>query len=163
MAIDLANVLGTIAASTQRELAKAVLSYMRDLGFPTKIGRLDLWQMLNASEASLDERLLKIDSARQNMAEALEAIDELAKTAAHQKSELESLTAAVANAAQQKAIASVELTEVRALASLDTQAVRKALDVPSRTQRWLERLIAFALGIAASFVASIAYEWWKAV
>lgn len=154
----LAIVVGMLGSS-QRALAKALISYLRDLGFPMKIGQYDLTRVLDASEASLDERLSKIDSARQNLSEALQAIDQLAESAEAQKNELASLTAAVARALQQKANVSDELQQVRALASLDTQAVRRALDVPSRTQRWVERLIAFLLGIGASLLASVLFEW----
>jgi ethanolamine utilization protein EutA (predicted chaperonin) len=152
-----------VSAVVFSEVGKVALSYMRDMGFPTKIGRFDLAKILNASEASVDERLLKIDNARQNLSEALQAIEELADQAGKQKQELETLTAAVTNALNEKAAATDELAQIRGLVSLDTRAVRKALEVPTRTQRWLERFIAFAFGIGASFLASIIYEWWKSL
>ncbi|MER8826709.1 hypothetical protein NKH73_11890 [Mesorhizobium sp. M0938] len=123
------DILSTVAAAGSAfsgAFGKVIISYLRDLGFPTTIGKFDLAKMLDDSETSVDERLLKIDQARQNLADALGAIEDLSTQANRQKSELEALTVAVANALDEKTVATSELSAIRTLASLDTRAMQKA-------------------------------------
>ncbi|MDX8523059.1 hypothetical protein RFM68_00950 [Mesorhizobium sp. MSK_1335] len=161
MSVDFIGSLSALAAGFTGQLGKVFLSYIRDLGFPTKIGKFDLATILDDSEASVDERLLKIDQARQNLTEALSAIEELGSQAGRQKAELEILTAAIAQAANEKAAATNELTTIRTLSNLDTQAVQRAFAIPTRSQRWFERGFSFCLGIVASLIASFVFDWWR--
>jgi hypothetical protein len=45
------------------------------------------------------------------------------------------------------------------MAALDSEAVRKVLRMPTRVSIWTERVIAFLLGVIASTLASILYEF----
>jgi hypothetical protein len=153
--------LETFIGTFNVALARAFISLLRDLGVPLKFGSIDLVAMLGKADASIDERLGKIDQARDSLTEALSAIDELGRQAARQKSELEALTAAVATTASKRIEETERLQTIKALSNLDTRTVRAALDVPTRLQRWIERGLAFALGVGASFIASILYELWK--
>ncbi|TPM98123.1 hypothetical protein [Mesorhizobium sp. B2-1-3A] len=158
---DVIGALSALGAGFTSQLGKVLLSYLRDLGFPTKIGKFDLAKILDDSESSVDERLLKIDQARQNLTDALSAIEELGSQASRQKAELEVLTAAVAHAASEKAAVTNELTTIRTLANLDTRSVQRAFAVPTRSQRWFERGFSFCLGILASLIASFIFDWWR--
>lgn len=140
-------------------LGRAALSLLRDLGVPTKIGNYNLLDIYADSGKTIDARLQKIDSARQNLAEALQAIDELADTAAQQKREMEDLSRIVEATAVQKGMVENELATLRSLARLDATSVRKVLEVPNFWQRWMERLIGFAFGVVASILASYIFGW----
>lgn len=158
---EIAGALAALGASFTGLFGKVIISYLKDLGFPMKIGKFDLEKILDASEASVDERLQKIDRARQNLADALGAIEELSKQANQQKSELEALTTAVATVTNEKDVATSELAAIRTLANLDAKAVQKAFQMPTRSQRWFERGFSFCLGVIASLIASFIFDWWK--
>lgn len=133
---------------------------LRDIGFSVKVGNIDIGTYLNQREESVDDRLKKIEVAKSNLQDALEAMDELGLQAASHKREFEQLKISLVNLSEKKLSASAELDAIRDLAKLDTGVVQRALGVPSKRQRWAERAFSFVLGFAASFVASIAYEYW---
>lgn len=107
---------------------------------------------------TLDERLAKIDHARDNLADALEAMDDLRRQAEENKHALEALNRAVQGATRERDAVTSELDTVRSLAALDTETVRRALGVPSPARVWAERLISFVLGVVASLVASAIWQ-----
>lgn len=103
---------------------------------------------------SFDERLRKIEHARENLTDALSAMDELQAQVEENMRALNELNRAIDGAAQEKDAVSQELKTVRTLAELDTETVRRALGVPTRAKIWADRAIAFVLGIAASLIAT---------
>lgn len=111
------------------------------------------------SSATIDSRLAKIDSARDSLADALEAMDELRRQAEDNKQTLETLNRAVDSAAKERHVVESELNDLRTLATLDTDAVRKALRMPTRIHIWAERLIGFLIGVAASFAATALWQF----
>lgn len=103
---------------------------------------------------SIDTRLSKIELAKQNLKDALSAVDQLKAEAEKSKGELEDVVQRLAEAHNKKKDVESEIAAASALAISQTAAVRKVLGVPSRAQRWAERCLAFALGFAASLLAS---------
>ncbi|MGM4928071.1 hypothetical protein [Tardiphaga sp. 619_E2_N8_5] len=124
----------------------------------TKEGRIKLL-VGDATEASVDERIAKIESARTSLTEALSAIDELKERAEENKQDLEFLTKQIERAELDKANLSGELQTLKGLAALDSDSVRRVLKLPTRVSIWTERVIAFLFGVAASTVASLLYEY----
>lgn len=111
------------------------------------------------SEATIDDRLAKIESARDSLVEALSAVDELKERAEENKRDLEHLTEQIHRAELDKQSLSSELQTLKGIASLDSESVRKVLKLPTRVTIWTERVIAFGLGILASTIASLIYEY----
>lgn len=153
-----AQISGVILGEVLDALTGASVSLLRDLGIKAKLGPFDLSIAVGQSRETVDERLKKIDAARQNMREALEAIDELGIQADRNKAELSTLAAAIAAAKDQKSTLVTEAQALEALKAIETEAVRKALGVPTKAQRWAERGIAFLLGVLGSYVASVLWQ-----
>lgn len=109
-------------------------------------------------EASVDERLAKIEAARSSLLDALTAVDELKNKAEENKADLEYLTKQIHAAEENKADLSEQLKTLKSISELDSEQVRTVLKLPTRLSIWTERVIAFLLGIAASILASIIYE-----
>jgi hypothetical protein len=107
----------------------------------------------------IDDRLAKIEIARESLAEALNAMDELKQRAELNKRDLEELNAALKEAQSEKSSVAAELEALKGLSVLDTETVRKALGVPTTVDRWAERTISFVLGAAASTVATLIWEY----
>lgn len=109
--------------------------------------------------ATIDDRLAKIETARESLVEALTAVDELKERAQENKRDLEFLTEQIQRAELDKKSLSGELETLKGIASLDTESVRKVLKLPTRVSIWTERVIAFGLGILASTIASLIYDY----
>ncbi len=107
-----------------------------------------------SSGASLDQRLKRIESAKHNLTDALEAMNELQQQAEESQRALTEITRAIDGAEAQREQVTTELASIKSLAALDSEAVRKALGVPTRAQRWAERIIAFFVGVLASLAAA---------
>lgn len=104
--------------------------------------------------ASVDERILKIDAARKNLHDAIDAIDELKVAAEQNKAELASAIERLNDAKLQQDAAQRELEAVRDIAQSDIEVFKKLAGVPSQRQIAKERFIGFLIGIAASIAAA---------
>jgi hypothetical protein len=107
---------------------------------------------------SIDERIQRIDAARQNLAEALDAMDELKIAAEQNKAELATAIERLDAARQERASAEKELQGVREIAQSDIEVFKKLAGVPSKLEIAKERLLGFLFGVLASVVASMI--WW---
>lgn len=110
------------------------------------------------SRQTVDERIAKIDAARENLSEALAAIDELKAAATANKLDLEEALANLGKTHAEQAAARRELDLVRKVADSDVEAFQRIAGVPSRTQIAKERALGFAFGVIASLLASAI--WW---
>jgi hypothetical protein len=131
---------------------------LSEIKIKTNEGRLKL-MVGDAPEASVDERIAKIEAARASLLEALSAVDQLKQRADENKQDLEYLTKQIERAEADKATISDELQTLKGLAALDSQAVRKVLKLPTRVSIWTERVIAFLFGVISSIVASYLYDF----
>ena len=111
------------------------------------------------ASGSIDERISKIDSARENLRDALAAMEDMHVEAKENRRALNALKQSIAETENQHAAASTKLDNIRTLATLDTVAVRNALGVATPAQRWVERGLAFVLGVVASLLASWIWSW----
>lgn len=125
----------------------------------TGVAGISLAVVGRAARENIDTRVAKIEAARSNLVEAIEAIDELRDKAEENKRDLAALTEKLSRTEAQKASVDMQLSTLRDLAALDTQSVRQSLGIPTRLQIWRERLIAFASGIVASVVASAIWSF----
>jgi hypothetical protein len=107
---------------------------------------------------TIDARLAKIEVARRNLAEALEAIDELKLAAEENQVELAIALERLRDTQNQRVSAEREMQTVKSIAQADVEVFRKLAGVPSRMEIAKERLIGFILGVLASVIASAL--WW---
>ena len=105
-------------------------------------------------KASLDERIARIDAARSNLLEGLQAIDELKLAAQENKKELEDALAKLRVLEKNKASAEEELGQIRRIASADIETFQKMAGVPSASKVKRERVVGFISGVLASIIAS---------
>jgi chromosome segregation ATPase len=87
---------------------------------------------LDDGPEQVDERIAKIEVARQSLTDALAAMDELKERAEDNKRDLEFLTLQIELAEADKANLSGELKTLKEMAALDSEAVRKVLRADPR-------------------------------
>lgn len=121
-------------------------------------GRIDVALSTPFAEKSIDERLEKIEVARQNLAEALIAIDELRDASEANKRDLERLTSSISKAESDKADLHAQLGALKQIAAIDSDAVRDALRLPTEVDKWKERIWGFIFGLAAGLIGSMLWE-----
>src|SRR5690606_33743463 len=108
----------------------------------------------------LDDRLAKIDVARENLAEALRAMDEIRDQAKDNKHALEALNRELEGTSREKENAAKEIETLRSLAQLDTETDRRALGVPT-TRR---RMGGLRFSCSRGGIASLAAAWlWRVI
>ena len=108
---------------------------------------------------NIDKRLKKIETAREGLQEALEAVEELRISAEESKLDLQAINASIQQAESEKTTISQELEAIRVIAVQDGTAVRKALGLPTPKDVWKERIVGFILGVLASTVAALIWEF----
>ena len=102
----------------------------------------------------IDERIKKIDSARENLVESLKAIDELKSTTHENKKELEEVLKKLGHIEKEKRSVEQELEKIRKITNSDIEIFRKLAGVPDDSDRKKERVVGFISGIVASLIAS---------
>jgi hypothetical protein len=110
------------------------------------------------SQETIDDRLLKIESAKRNLEDALSAMNELTIAAEQNKLELASAMRSLEIIKHDKSHAERQLESIKTIAETDIQAFRKIAGVPDKLQVAKERFIGFVLGVLASLLASV--FWW---
>lgn len=103
----------------------------------------------------IDDRIRKIDLARENLSDAIRAVDDLRTEADANKKELGEAIARFELLQNQKAELDSQLESLRAIAQVDTNSFRQIVGLPTKTDIWRERLLGFGSGILASIVASV--------
>ena len=106
------------------------------------------------AEVSIDERILKLDAARQNLVDGIEALDQLKSEADRNKKELRSAIEQVSLIQQDKEVLSKELEDVQAIMQNDVKAFQNLAGIPSSDEIFKERIIGFISGVIASMIAS---------
>lgn len=114
---------------------------------------------LNVGQSgSIDERLAKIELAKQNLLESLAALDELKAQADENKRSLEEALANIAELETQKTAAQQELNTLKSVADLDAIALKKLFDVPTPSRIWRERFYGLLTGVIASIIAAVVWD-----
>lgn len=107
---------------------------------------------------SIDERIAKLDAAREYFHEGIKAIDELRLSAEDNKKELEESLKKIKYLETQKVSAQEELAALKQIMSADVEAFRKLAGIASPAQIRRERFVGFIAGVFASLIASAL--WW---
>ncbi len=111
-------------------------------------------KIIDTESSSLDERLKKLDVAKESLEESLSAIEDLKLEANKNKQELEEALERLSFLEQEKATAEEELKEIRKIAESDSQVFRKLAGVPGQNEIFRERIIGLVTGVFASIVAA---------
>ena len=120
--------------------------------------RLAKWLGINP-QGAIDERIRKIDAARDNLMDALIAIDELKYSAEQNKAELELLKLALAKAAADKGNLEAQNQDLQKLAEVKVDTVRSALGIPSAWEVRRGYVVSFFVGIISTIALSLAYDF----
>ena len=105
------------------------------------------------TKGSIDERIAKIDAAKTNLMESLQAIDELKEEAERNKKEIIIAVEQVNRLEKDKTHLQSELEAIRTIVEADVSAFRQVAGLgPSEIRR--ERLLGFLSGVIASLIAS---------
>jgi hypothetical protein len=104
--------------------------------------------------SSIDERIAKIDEAKNSLLEGVRLIDELRETAENNKKDAELALLQINRLETDKASIQKELDSIRIIAKTDIETFRKMAGVPSATDIRRERIIGFVSGFISSLIAS---------
>lgn len=103
---------------------------------------------------SIDDRIAKIDEARNNLVEVLNAVDELRSAAEQNQRDAETALRQLDELEQNKASLEKELGFVKSIIDADVDVFRRIVGVPSSDDIRRERVYGFITGVISSVVAS---------
>lgn len=106
------------------------------------------------AKKTYDDRVRRLDDAREALSESLQAIDELAADAEKARSEYAQVVEALKVATESKQDAERTLAHIRAITNNDVGAFQLLAGVPNVRR---ERLIGFISGIVASTLVTVAF------
>jgi DNA repair exonuclease SbcCD ATPase subunit len=112
-------------------------------------------ELTGRDRLTIDERIAKIDSARENLNDAIAAIDELRREADGNKAELEKALAQIATLEETRKRTEADIAVLDHVAKTDTEAFRRLVGVPTKTEVNRDRIFGFVSGVVASVVATI--------
>ena len=120
----------------------------------SKLNILGLEISLDEDKGSIDERIKKIEAAKQNLLDGLSAIKELEKEAEKNKYELENALIKLSKIKTDKINLEAELNNIKQVISSDVSTFQKLAGVPTEKEKRKERIIGFFSGIIASIISA---------
>lgn len=130
-----------------------VESILKRIEIKTSVLGFNLTISLNERQ-TVDERLVKLEIAKQNLKDGLTAIEELQNDAQNNKKEVENAIAKLDKLQRNKSSLEDEVKAIQEIASADIATFQKLAGVPSHKQIIKERCIGFISGVIASIIAS---------
>jgi hypothetical protein len=100
---------------------------------------------------TIDERILKIELAKKNLLESLNAIEELKKEAENNKVEFQKTIEELNKVKLDKTTLETEYNSLKQLSTKDLNTIKGIIGIPDKNR---ERLIGFATGVITSLIAS---------
>lgn len=120
----------------------------------SKVNILGLEISLDEDKGSIDERIKKIEAAKQNLLDGRSAIKELEKEAEKNKYELENALIKLSKIKTDKINLEAELNNIKQVISSDVSTFQKLAGVPTEKEKRKERIIGFFSGIIASIISA---------
>jgi uncharacterized membrane protein YdfJ with MMPL/SSD domain len=115
--------------------------------------------LTKTGQNDIDARISKIDIARENLLEALTAIDEM-KTSAHaNKRELEDLRALVERVGKERDDLVADRELIAKLTAADKDRLRRLLGAPTRLQSVGMGIVTFVFGALVTWGLTYAYDF----
>ena len=113
---------------------------------------------IDPATRSIEQRVARLDEARNALMESLQAIDELRDEADRNKHDLARVLDELSAARVDREAAERELSTVKEAVNVDVEVFRSIARIPNEAQVRRERLIGFTTGVLASVIASAI--WW---
>ena len=104
---------------------------------------------------TVDERLAKINAARSNLRDVLEAMDELEREAKRSKTHVDWMRFRLAEIESSKESAEKELEDIKNIINVDVESFRRVAGIPSSGQVRRQRFLGFLSGVFASILAAL--------
>ncbi len=131
------------------------LTVIRETGLDRRLNQL----LDRESPESMDARIKKIDVARDNLADALSAMDDLKRMATENQAELTTLQTALTTASKEKESLVNHNDNLKKLSEIEAESIRTALSIPTRSQvRW-GYLISFVVGLITTQIFTFVYDF----
>lgn len=136
-------------------MAQSLLKYFKfiDLILSKLVPKISL-EIENESSQTIDERLAKIEIAKNNLMDSIKAIEELKAEAEKNKIEANLALNKLLQFKAEKEQAEKELSLVKTIAESDISTFKKIAGIPDNKEKNRDRLIGFVSGIFASLIAS---------
>lgn len=109
---------------------------------------------IDSETTSIDDRIKKIEIAKQNLIDGLSAIEELKKEAEINKKEAESALLQIESLRAHKSNLEDEISRVKQIITTDVTTFKMVAGIPSDKQIRKERITGFISGVIASVVAT---------
>jgi len=106
------------------------------------------------AQQNLDQRVAKLDAARANLVEGIQAIDQLMAEAQKNKAEIEEAAQQISRLQADKQTLAENINAIKSVVTADVDAFRKIAGVPTVSDIRRERFIGFVSGIVASLIAT---------
>lgn len=114
--------------------------------------------IVRRESGDVDKRLAKIEAARENLLEALTAIDEIKATAQEHKRELEVIRNSVVELGNENDRLAADKKLLVQMTSAERERLREMLGVPTRLQATLMWVGTFLFGSISTWFLTYAYE-----
>jgi AcrR family transcriptional regulator len=111
------------------------------------------FHVVDTSLENVDARLAKLDDAKANLTDALEAIEAIKLASIQNKEDLEVALSQLDSLREKKMDLEQELNEIRTVAQSDISAFRQTVGLPSKSDILRERIVGFTSGLFASLLA----------
>jgi hypothetical protein len=111
------------------------------------------------SPESIDARIKKIDAARDNLFDALSAMDDLKRMATENQEELTSLQTAIKAASEEKEGLAKHNDNLKKLSEIEVGSIRTALGIPTRSQVRLGYFVSFIVGLVTTQLFTFVYDF----
>lgn len=108
---------------------------------------------------SMDARIRKIDAARDNLSDALSAMDDLKRMATDNKAELSSLQTALKAASEEKENLAKHNESLKRLSEIETDSIRAAIGIPTRSQARRGYFLSFIVGLVTTQLFTWIYDF----
>lgn len=118
-----------------------------------------LFTLKKAETSDIDARIAKFDVARENLMEAMAAIDEMKASAESKKQELTDLEKSVAEIGKQRDDLNADRELIARLTSSDKDRLRRVLGAPTRLQSIVTTIASFVFGAIVTWCLSYAYDF----
>jgi hypothetical protein len=115
--------------------------------------------LVNREKGDVDKRLAKIEAARENLLEALSAIDEIKVAAQEHKKELAEIRSSVEEIGKERDKLTADKDLLVQMTAAEKDRLREMLGVPTRLQSLLIWIGTFVFGCLTTWLVTYAYDF----
>ncbi|MDR7145168.1 hypothetical protein [Rhizobium sp. BE258] len=120
---------------------------------------IDIVEALSREKGDVDKRLAKIEAARENLLEALSAIDDIKIAAQEHKKELAEIQTSVKEIGKERDKLTADKNLLVQMTAAEKDRLREMLGVPTRLQSVLIWVGTFIFGCLTTWIVTYAYDF----